>query len=628
MGGWGRPQGGPDLHPVPLAYLYSRYPVVSQTFCDSEMLALESMGVPLLVGSLNPPPTSFRHDRLRALKAEIAYPPPSDVLKALPLPPAIAALAEEHAKRYPAFKIERARNAAWFSRVFAAAGVKHIHVHFANQATWTALFLKKAGFTFSFTAHAQDFMVDLGSRDLLREMAAEAQAVVAVSDYSAGLLRQICPESAEKINRIYNGIWPHEFPSAAVEPAAGSPGRPLRLISVGRLIEFKGFHHLIEALRIVKGRGLAVRQLIIGDGPWRERLQRQIDDADMENDILLAGPQDLETIKRELSVSDIFALACCVDQQGASDILPTVIMEAMAVGLPVVSTRLVGVPEMVGHEKTGLLVPPGDAPALAGAIERLARDPALRQAMGEAAREECGRKFSLSVTGQQVAMLFRGLGALPVGPRPGPPPNSVVLVDDWPEDPSAKAELGRFLDAPGVVTLVAAPGGENREAAGDLVQYLPDALVLEASWRANPSAVALCEALYRKLPGVDGEEFFRQARRAVHTAAWIRQRGLRQVHASRSRTVLWTWLTARIASASASAVIEPSPAVSRTLLAALAPDFAWTACGDAKLEATLREKGKCTIFSFAAQEAKRGLFKKTPPIPDFVSVVAQRLQRL
>ena len=150
-GGYGEGQGAfagdPDRFAVPLAYLYSRYPVVSQTFCDSEMLALESMGVPLLIGSLNPPPTSFRHERLRSLKAEIAYPPPSDMLKSLPMPPALAALAEVHAKKYPAFKIERARNAAWFARVLAAAGVKHIHVHFANQATWTALFLKKAGFT-------------------------------------------------------------------------------------------------------------------------------------------------------------------------------------------------------------------------------------------------------------------------------------------------------------------------------------------------------------------------------------------------------------------------------------------------------------------------------------------------
>src|SRR5262249_26763480 len=147
-------------------------------------------------------------------------------------------LINEHDAKYGAkFKASiRARNAWHFAPLLRRRGVPHVHVHFANRATHTALFLKKLGFRFSFTAHAQDFMVDLGSDDLLREMTREAEFVVCVSDYSRDLFAKICPESASKIKRIYNGIEINDFPAARPEHDGA-----LRIVSVGRLIEFKGF---------------------------------------------------------------------------------------------------------------------------------------------------------------------------------------------------------------------------------------------------------------------------------------------------------------------------------------------------------------------------------------------------
>ena len=154
-----------------LAYLFSRYPVVSQTFCDSEMLALESMGRSLVIGSLYPPKDSFRHERLENLRAPIHYPPPPVVLKAMQAEAEAdgtwpAEMVARHERDYgPSFQSAvRARNALWFARLFPRLGVGHVHVHFANRATHTALFLKAlSGIPFSFTPHAQDFMVDLGS---------------------------------------------------------------------------------------------------------------------------------------------------------------------------------------------------------------------------------------------------------------------------------------------------------------------------------------------------------------------------------------------------------------------------------------------------------------------------------
>jgi glycosyltransferase involved in cell wall biosynthesis len=242
-----------------LAYIYSRYPVVSQTFCDSEMLALESMGFDLEIVSLNPPTDSFRHERLDRLKAEIHYPPPDRVLNARAKSPEFEyelgqAVAEHNDHYGKSFKPAiRGRNAWHIASLLKKLGVKHVHVHFANRATHTALFLKRLGFTFSFTAHAQDFMVDLGNDELLREMAHEAEFVIAVSDYSRDLLASICPESSSKITRIYNGIELDDFPKAQPE-RVGS----LRIVSVGRLIEFKGFQNLLGAVTQLNQRGVAV----------------------------------------------------------------------------------------------------------------------------------------------------------------------------------------------------------------------------------------------------------------------------------------------------------------------------------------------------------------------------------
>src|ERR1700747_205549 len=161
-----------------LGYLYSRYPVISQTFCDAEMLALERRGVDLEIGSINPPFVSLRHGHRANLRAGVRYAPPPRAVRTMAqlarrdgIWP--AALVAEHEARYgPAFKAEqRARNALFFADHFARTGVAHFHVHFSRHATHTALFIKEISkIGFSFTAHAQDFMLDVGSDELLREM--------------------------------------------------------------------------------------------------------------------------------------------------------------------------------------------------------------------------------------------------------------------------------------------------------------------------------------------------------------------------------------------------------------------------------------------------------------------------
>jgi glycosyltransferase involved in cell wall biosynthesis len=594
---------------MPVAYLFSRYPVVSQTFCDSEMLALEASGHELIIGSLNPPTTSFRHERLRDMRAEVIYPPPSLVLKAVAIPPAMAELAAEHEARYGARHKAgtRARNAAWFAPILARRGVRHIHVHFANRATHTALFLKRAGFTFSFTAHAQDYMVDLGSDELLAEMAREAEWVVAVSDFSRADLQRRCPDSAAKIHRIYNGLQPDDF-----SPATPDRPGPLRLISIGRLIEFKGFHHLIEAVGLLRDRGVDAQLDIVGEGPWRDRLAGRIQELQLQDSVRLLGVQSQESIKALLADSSAFALACCLGAEGASDILPTVIMEAMAARLPVVSTRLAGVPEMVDEGTTGLLVPPDDPPALAGALARLADDPSLRARLGNAGRERCERLFSLQVTSAALAARFAALPSGEMSPRlpsatasPAAPPLALLVLSNHGSEPEL-AELARPDPSAPPIRVLAA--GAASPAVPDWLEFLPDAIVLEAAWRASPETAA-CEAIYASLDAGDGESFFRDARRAVHTAAIARQRGLTHVHAARSTTVLWTWLVHKLTGLRATATIESSSALPRTLLAHCLKDFAAVTVADEKLRALCPQALPDMLA--LSPPAKAGLFHRS-----------------
>lgn len=569
-----------------LAYLYSRYPVVSQTFCDSEMLALEGMGFDLEVISLNPPPDSFRHERLDRLRAEIHYPAPEAVLDARAELPefeaSLGALVADHDRRYgKSFKSRtRARNAWHFAPLLRSLGVSHVHIHFANRATHSALFLKKLGFTFSFTAHAQDFMVDLGSDDLLREMVREAEFVVTVSDFSRALLCGTCPGNDAKVVRIYNGIELDDFTPA-------QPGRdgPLQLVSVGRLIEFKGFHHLISTIGLLKEWGMDSDLRIIGDGPARGELEQQITAAGLQDQITLLGVRSQEEIKRELARAHAFVLPSIVDRKGASDILPTVITEAMACRLPVVSTTVAGIPEMVVNGETGYLAPPGGITGMAEALIALASDAPARVRMGQAGRARADSLFALSVTAGAMAKKFREVTKSPPGRIEAP----VVYVT---QDAEAVLRAGDVFTKEARLRVITSRSADVAPDIGskmlDKLEYFPDAVVLESLWLRRTSWRQQIEKLRGTLgEAVGGEEFYRQARRTVWMAEALPRRGVKLVHACRSDSLVGVWILKKLTGLRASAAIEDAPPLSRTVLVKLLADFDLVSVSDEKLRSQL-----------------------------------------
>ena len=580
-----------------LGYLYSRYPVISQTFCDAEMLALEGHGIELVIGSVYPPLTSLRHEYIFRLSAPIHYAPPQEILRILERNAKNTRkwprdLVEQHEGRYgPVAKAEqRARNALYFAEFFARRGVDHVHVHFANRAAHTAVFLKEiSGIPFSVTAHGQDFMKDLGSDDLLREICAAAEFVAAETDYSRDLLRQRCPNSAAKIHRVYNGIDLERFQ----EPRSCNGTRIPRIVSVGRLVAFKGFDDLIDACAELARRRIDFVCDIIGDGPLREALQAKIEQLDLSSRVNLLGSLSQGAVLEKLQAADIFALASTTDAQGATDVFPTVILEAMASARPVVSTHLAGIPELVVDGQTGMLAPPGDSTALAHALEQLLRHPELRLRFGDAGRARIEQHFRIEQTvAPLIEMLERSCRRRPAGDASASRSSLLAgtesnrrrashseaatqiayLIDWWPDHelPLLEREIEEMKrrNVP-VLPFVCEWNSSARlngavERVAPSLEFLPDATVLEAEWRTNPAlAQQLEEDRAQQNSRAPSAIFLRQARFALVLRKLIQEKNVSHVHGTSSRALVCALMLKKVLGVTVSATIEPRSELSR-----------------------------------------------------------------
>jgi glycosyltransferase involved in cell wall biosynthesis len=578
-----------------LGYLYSRYPVISQTFCDAEMLALERRGIELVIGSVYPPLTSLRHEYIARLRAPIHYAPPQEILRVRACQAKSSRnwprdLVEQHDRKYgAAAKAEqRARNALYFAEFFAREGVDHVHVHFANRAAHTALFLQEiSGIPFSVTAHGQDFMKDLGSDDLLREICAAAEFVAAETDYSRDLLRQRCPDSAAKIHRVYNGIDLERFAAPHNEAArpAVAPYHVPRIVSVGRLVAFKGFDDLIDACAELARRRIDFVCDIIGDGPLRETLQAKIEQLDLASRVNLLGSLSQDAVLEKLQAADIFALASTTDTQRATDVFPTVILEAMASARPVVSTRLAGIPELVVDGQTGMLASPGDSTALAQTLEQLLCDPNLRLSFGNAGRARIEQHFRIEQTVAPLVQLLERTCSrssvddanamrLPSAVRnkssrdsSSEAPTKVgYLIDRWPhpELPLLEREIEEMQrrNVP-ILPFVCELNSSERlngtmEQLAPAFEFLPDAMVLEAEWRTNSAlAQQLEEDRAQQSSRTRGAIFLRQGRFALALRKSIQRENVSHIHATSSRALVCAMMLKKLLGVTVSATIEP-----------------------------------------------------------------------
>ena len=395
-----------------LAYLFERFPSFTQTFCYREIGEVRRQGFAPAIFSVRRPLNEPAQDWDPAIVREVHYLPRDEDLvaevdRALRKGKLPARVAHEIAAWGRQTDFLRLYQAAWLGPRLQALDVRHVHAHFAGLAARTAYWIQRFfGVGFSFTAHANDIFAPKPFRISLGTLVGAARAVVAVSDFGANFLREKFPEDARKIERVYNGIELDRF-----EPAERSE-RPPAIISIGRLIEKKGFRDLIEACRLLQERELDFRCEIVGEGPLEGTLQAQIAAAGLTKTVVLTGPLAQAEIIERLARSALFVLPCVAEKDGGMDNLPTVVMEAMAAHLPVVSTHVAGIPEMVLDGETGLLVPEHQPVALANAIERLVRDRAQARSLGETGFRRALELFAIEKSGAELRSLFHEFGAV------------------------------------------------------------------------------------------------------------------------------------------------------------------------------------------------------------------------
>lgn len=409
----------PDSSPMRIGYILKRFPRLSETFILNEILALERAGVEVEIFSLLRPPKEGQHALLKELKAPVTYLPSSVSAARLTLKTGPEAKAGSLPDFYDDFEISPPLfsgkspqdlallhlKAGLLAFLAHRRGLRHFHAHFGSDATTAALLTSRlTGGSFSYTAHARDiyhtYVSPARDAQMRRAKMTEAKFLVTVSDYNARHLRKLCPEAAHRVHRLYNGIDLARFvPDQSVQ-------RPRRIVTVGRFIEKKGFPILIEACRILRDRGHAFDCQILGDGPMREELRSQISDLGLAGQIQLAGSLPQERLIAEMKTGAIMTLPCIVSESGDRDGLPTVLLEAMALGLPVVTTTVSGGPEIVAENKTGYLCPPGDPSALAARLESLLDAPERGIEMGLAGRERAERLFDLKTNVASLRTLF------------------------------------------------------------------------------------------------------------------------------------------------------------------------------------------------------------------------------
>jgi hypothetical protein len=477
------------------------------------------------------------------------------------------------------------------------------------------MFLKEiSGIPFSVTAHGQDFMKDLGNDDLLREICASAEFVAAETDYSCSLLRQRCPDSTSKIHRVYNGMDLTRFPAPNNE---ASINHMPRIVSIGRLVAFKGFEYLIDACAELARRGLDFTCQIIGDGPLRSDLEARIRKLNLSDRVHLLGSLSQAAVLEKLRAADIFALASVIDAQGASDVFPTVIIEAMAAARPVVSTRLAGIPESVVDGETGLLVPPEDTMALAEALRRLIEDAKLRLNYGRAGRARIERHFRIEQTvAPLIELLQKSPGLLRRNASKGvvAAENQVAyIIDRWPDRdlPFLEREIEEMKrrNVP-ILPIVCDLNSRVRqtramEKLAPSLEFLPEATVIEAEWRANHAlAQQLEEDRAQQSVRAPGAIFLRQARFALVLARLLREKKVSHLHATSSRALVCALILKKLLNATVSATIEARSELPHNWIAS-----ALRQCNGGRLSDRhfLRRCGD----SFLSDKTPRGLFRGT-----------------
>jgi glycosyltransferase involved in cell wall biosynthesis len=411
------------FNPPVLGIILKGYPRISETFISNEIHLLEKLGFAIHLFSMRQPRENFTHASVKNIRAPVDY-LPETLIK--PLPRLVYhnfCLAAKNPKVYGAAlktayrRFLRTRKSATIKhllqagylvhRLLATSRVTHLHAHFAHSPTSVAMFTSQlSGLPFSFTAHAKDIYTSDPRQ--LREKIRLARFVVTCTEYNRRHLFEVADGYKTPIHRIYHGIDVALFSDES--KILKIPVAPYRILTIARLTAKKGLPTIYKALKLLGDRQVAFFHTLIGGGEDRKKIQSLIRDLGLASVTQLLGTQPHDVVLKQYKNADLFVLGCEVAPDGDRDGIPNVLMESMAMGLPVVVTNISGIPELVENEKTGLLVPPADPPKLAEAILRMLTDAQLRKRATAAGRQRVVRGFDNRRLVQDLAEVYKNEG--------------------------------------------------------------------------------------------------------------------------------------------------------------------------------------------------------------------------
>jgi len=414
----------PGAAPGRVAFVLKGYPRLSETFIAQEIAALERRGLRVLIVSLRHPTDARRHPVHEEIKASVLYLP-----EYLLLEPFRVFLAWIRQRRTSNYKYTRnlwlgdlARDPTpnrvrRFGQALVLAAelppdVIRLHAHFLHTPASVARYAAAlTGLPWSGSAHAKDIWTTPEWEK--REKLASCEWLVTCTAANQTHLRALAPPG--RVELVYHGLDLSRFSFSEADRAENrgdDPDRPVEILSVGRLVEKKGTDVLLEALALLPP-GLHWRLVHVGGGPLKARLERRARALGLDGRVAWRGALQQGALLAEYRAADLFVLASRIARDGDRDGLPNVLAEAQSQGLACIATTVSGIPELIEHGRTGLLVAPESPAELAGALGELIADPARRRALGGAGRARVGAQFGLE---ENIARLARRFA---LAPAPG-----------------------------------------------------------------------------------------------------------------------------------------------------------------------------------------------------------------